>query len=70
MSKTEVIYFLVLSQYHFDPHTGAWEHKQFKKDHGETLFSLHDLQYDGTGMTVSAKEVCKDYKGTLDVSSN
>jgi len=61
-----VIYFLVLLQYHFDPHTGAWEHKQFKKEHGETLFSLHDISYNETGMTSNTKEVCKDYEGTLD----
>ena len=65
-----MIYFLDLLQYHFDPHTGAWEHKQFKKDHRETLFSLHDLNYHETGMTVSTKEVCKDYQGTLDVSNS
>lgn len=56
----------LLPQYHFDPHTGAWEHKQFKKDQRETLFSLHDVNYHENGMTVNTKEVCKDYKGTLD----
>ncbi|XP_078347514.1 putative cysteine desulfurase isoform X1 [Oculina patagonica] len=57
----------LLPQYHFDPHTGAWEHKQFKKDNGETLFSLYDVNYQGaTGMNVKTNEVCRDYEGSLD----
>ncbi|KAM7426256.1 hypothetical protein ABFA07_022429 [Porites harrisoni] len=56
----------LLPQYHFDPHTGAWEHKQFKKDKGETLFSLYDVSYDEVGMSISSKSICRDYEGTLD----
>lgn len=69
--EPERIYFIVFLQYHFDPHTGAWEHKQFKKDHGENLFSLYDVNYQGeTGMSVKTKEVCRDYEGSLNVSNS
>ena len=55
-------------QYRFDPQTGAWEHKQFKKEEGEALFSLHDISYNEAGMVINNSITCRDFKGTLDVS--
>lgn len=56
----------LLPQYRFDPQTGAWEHKQFKKDEGEALFSLHDISYSEAGMVINNSMTCRDFKGTLD----
>ncbi|XP_068761466.1 probable cysteine desulfurase isoform X1 [Montipora capricornis] len=56
----------LLPQYHFDPQTGGWEHKQFKKGKGESLFSLHDISYDEAGMIINSTETCREYRGTLE----
>ena len=62
------VFCFFFSQYRFDPHTGAWENKQFKKDRGDALFSLYDVNYDKFGMVLNQTRKCGDYKGNLDVS--
>ncbi|XP_048585215.1 uncharacterized protein LOC5521527 isoform X3 [Nematostella vectensis] len=55
----------LLPQYRFDPHTGAWENRQFAQEKSKAIYSLRDINYSRSSAQVS-KPRPVDFEGSLD----